>query len=122
MPSVLSELGMSGWEGSSSSGSGLPFWSNDCEAPANPANLSHTVLAPPEDVTFHPGEQINISWHSGIRADVLKIDGPPWAGGFHPASWQWSAFLQSEDEKTSVTILGMWLVLFRHIVIGLECQ
>ncbi|KAK7757530.1 hypothetical protein SLS62_000545 [Diatrype stigma] len=86
-------------------GGAPPFWSSSCEATASTTDLSHTVLAPPGGVTYHPGEQINVNWQSGVRSDVLRVDGPPWAGGFHPASWLWSAFLQSEDEKTSVTII-----------------
>lgn len=100
---------MSGWGGNSGGGGGggPPFWNNDCEATTSPADLNGTILAPPEGATYRQGERMDLSWQSGLRSEVLRIDGPPWAGGFHPASWQWSAFLESEDGSTNVTILGM---------------
>lgn len=110
---VFSKSGMSGWGGNT--GGAPPFWSSNCEATTSPVDLSHTVLGPPEGVSYHPGEQISVNWQSGVRSDVLRIDGPPWAGGFHPASWLWSAFLQSEDEKTSVTIIGMQAASLRPV-------
>ncbi|RYP92535.1 hypothetical protein DL770_001293 [Monosporascus sp. CRB-9-2] len=92
---------MAGWGG----GGGGPPWGNECEATTPPADLSRTIFEPREGATHSPGDLINLSWQSGIRSDVLTIDGPPWAGGFHPANWQWSAYLQSEDLATKITIL-----------------
>ncbi|RYP69774.1 hypothetical protein DL771_005883 [Monosporascus sp. 5C6A] len=92
---------MEGWGG----GSGRPPWANECEVTTPPVDLSGTIFEPREGTTYSPGDLINLSWQSGIRSDVLTIDGPPWAGGFHPASWQWSAYLQSEDLVTEMTIL-----------------
>ncbi|RYP00648.1 hypothetical protein DL766_009046 [Monosporascus sp. MC13-8B] len=92
---------MGGWGG----GGGRPSWGTECEATTPPADLSHTVFEPPEGATYSPGDLINLSWQSGIRSDVLTIDGPPWAGGFHPANWQWSVYLQSENLATKITIL-----------------
>ncbi|RYP27151.1 hypothetical protein DL768_011303 [Monosporascus sp. mg162] len=92
---------MGGWEG----GNGRPSWGNECEATTPPVDLTRTIFEPREGATYSPGDLINLSWQSGIRSDVLTIDGPPWAGGFHPANWQWSAYLQSKDLATKITIL-----------------
>ena len=97
-------------------GNGPPFWGNgsghggpnNCEPKTAAKDLSHQVLAPAGGASYHTGEQVTVSWQSGLRSEALHIDGPPWAGGFHPASWQWSAFLQPEGEAEEVTILGTY--------------
>lgn len=96
---------MSGWGGSNGGGFS---WNSECEATTSLADLNHTVLAPLEGATYYLGQQVNISWQSGIRSEVVHIDGPPWAGGVHPVSWQWSVFLESDDNKTSLTIMGIY--------------
>ncbi|RYO80615.1 hypothetical protein DL764_009876 [Monosporascus ibericus] len=92
---------MGGWGGSG----GRPSWGDECEAATAPVDLSGTIFEPREDATYFPGDLIHLSWQSGIRSNVLTVDGPPWAGGFHPANWQWSAYLQSEGLATKLTIL-----------------
>ncbi|RYP30058.1 hypothetical protein DL767_006409 [Monosporascus sp. MG133] len=91
--------------GGGGGGGGRPSWGNECEATTPPVDLSRTIFEPREGATYSPGDVINLSWQSGIRSDVLRTDGPPWAGGFHPVNWQWSAYLQSEDLVTKITIL-----------------
>ena len=100
--------------GGGGGGSSPPFWGNgnggpnDCEPKAEPQDLSHQILAPARGASYRAGEQVTVSWQSGERSEALRIDGPPWAGGFHPSSWQWSAFLRPEAEgQEDVTIMSV---------------
>ena len=114
--------GGKGGDNGGGGGGGAPFWDNggngdgndhggpnDCEPKTEPQDLSHKVLAPAGGASYQAGEQMTVSWQSGLRSEALRIDGPPWAGGFHPASWQWSAFLRPEAEgREDLTIMGTY--------------